>query len=77
MWWSRRVGIRHQIKRLQDELKTLRKERRLLEAKGCFSDRELAEKEARLEEYSRRIQILELELDRLYLLQHSGAEREA
>jgi chromosome segregation ATPase len=75
MWLSKRYGLRHQIKRLESELKTLRKERQQLEAKGCYSDKELAAKEAQLEEYDRRIRILELELDRLQLSPHAGGGR--
>jgi hypothetical protein len=76
MWLSQRYPLKRQIKRLESELKTLRKERQQVEARGCYSDRELAAKEADLEGYNRRIQILELERDRLQLMYQSGGSRD-
>jgi septal ring factor EnvC (AmiA/AmiB activator) len=76
MWLSKHHPLQHQVKRLESELKTLRKERQQVEARGCYSDRELAVKEAELEDYDRRIQILELERDRLQLMYQTGGSRE-
>ena len=66
MWLSQHHSLNRQIKRLDTELKALHKERQQVEAQGCYSDRELAAKEAQLEDYDRRIQILELERRRLH-----------
>ncbi len=54
----------------------LSKHRQQVEARGCFSDRELAAKEAELEDYDRRIQRLKLERDRLRLLQDTGRDQD-
>ena len=72
MWLSEHDSLRGQIKRLAGELKTLRKERQQAEATGCYSDRELAAKEAAIEDYDRRIQILEIERDRLQFMYQTG-----
>jgi chromosome segregation ATPase len=72
MWLSKRHSRKRQLKRIESELKMLRRERQQVEARGCFSDRELAAKEAELEDYDRRIQRLKLERDRLRLLQDTG-----
>jgi hypothetical protein len=69
-------SLTRQVKRLDAELKALHKERQQVEARGCYSDRELAAKEAQLEEYDRRIHILELERSRLQLMLHSGGDHE-
>jgi hypothetical protein len=69
-------ALKRQVKRLDSELKALRKERQQVEAKGCYSDRELAAKEIELEDYDRRIQILELERDRLLLMHQTGGGRD-
>jgi chromosome segregation ATPase len=76
MWLSKHHSLTHQIKRLDGDLNTLRKERRQIEARGCYSDRELAAKEAVLEDYDRRIQILELERDRLQRMYQTGGSRD-
>jgi chromosome segregation ATPase len=76
MWLSGRDSLRRQIKRLESELRTLRRQRRHVQARGCFSDRELAAKEAALEDYDRRIQILELERDRLQFIHQTGGSRD-
>jgi hypothetical protein len=76
MWRSEHDSLIHQIKRLDRELKTLRKERQQADAKGCYSDRELAAKEAALEDYDRRIQILEIERDRLQFMHQTGGSRD-
>jgi hypothetical protein len=76
MWLSKHYSLERQIKRLDSELKTLRKERQQVEAKGCYSDRELAAKEAGLEDYDRRIHILELERARLQLMYQTGGSRD-
>jgi chromosome segregation ATPase len=76
MWLSEHDSLRRQIKRLAGELKTLRKERQQVEATGCYSDRELAAKEAAIEDYDRRIQILEIERDRLQFMYQTGGSRD-
>jgi chromosome segregation ATPase len=76
MWLSEHDSLRGQIKRLDSELKTLRKERQQVEATGCYSDRELAAKEAAIEDYNRRIQILEIERDRLQFMYQSGGSHD-
>ena len=76
MWLSEHDSLKHQIKRLAGELKTLRKERQQVEATGCYSDRELAAKEAALEDYDRRILILEIERDRLQFMYQSGGSHD-
>ena len=76
MWLSEHDSLRGQIKRLDSELKTLRKERQQVEATGCYSDRELAAKEAAIEDYDRRIQILEIERDRLQFMYQTGGSQD-
>jgi hypothetical protein len=76
MWLSEHDSLRRQIKRLDGELKTLRKERQQVEVTGCYSDRELVAKEAALEDYDRRIQILEIERDRLQLMYQTGGSHD-
>jgi septal ring factor EnvC (AmiA/AmiB activator) len=76
MWLSEHDSLRRQIKRLESELKTLRKARQEIQATGCYSDRELAAKEAALEDYDRRIQILDLERDRLRLMYQTGGSHD-
>jgi septal ring factor EnvC (AmiA/AmiB activator) len=76
MWLSEHDSLRGQIKRLDSELKTLRKERQQVEATGCYSDRELAAKEAAIEDYDRRIQILEIERDRLQFMYQTGGSHD-
>ena len=76
MWLSEHDSLRRQIKRLAGELKTLRKERQQVEATGCYSDRELAAKEAAIEDYDRRIQIIEIERDRLQFMYQSGGSHD-
>ena len=39
MWLAKRDGLGRQIKRLEYELNTLRKEQQRLEARGCYSDK--------------------------------------
>jgi chromosome segregation ATPase len=75
MWLAQHHALKRQIKRLDTELKALRKQRQQIEVRGCYSDRELAVKEVDLEDYDRRIQILELERDRLQLMFNGGEER--
>jgi chromosome segregation ATPase len=76
MWLSEHDSLRSQIKRLDSELKTLRKERQQVEATGCYSDRELAAKEAAIEDYDRRIQIIEIERDRLQFMYQTGGSHD-
>ena len=76
MWLSEQDSLRRQIKRLDSELKTLHKERQQVEATGCYSDRELVAKEAAIEDYDRRIQILEIERDRLQFMYQTGGSHD-
>jgi predicted nucleic acid-binding Zn-ribbon protein len=73
---SEHDSLRRQIKRLESEIKNLRKERHQVEATGCYSDRELVAKEAALEDYDRRIQILEIERDRLQFMYQTGGSHD-
>jgi hypothetical protein len=72
MWLSEQDSLKRQIKRLDSELKILRKERQQVEATGCYSDRELVAKETTLDDYDRRIQILAIERDRLQFMYQTG-----
>jgi hypothetical protein len=76
MWLSEHDTLKRQIKRLEQELKSLRKERQQLEAAGCYSDRELVAKEAAIEDCDRRIQIIEIERDRLQFIYHTGGSHD-
>src|SRR5688500_6097109 len=76
MWLSKQHSLKHQIRRLDSELKSLRKERQQVEAKGCYSDRALAAKEVELEDFDRRMQILELERNRLQRMYQTGGSRD-
>ena len=76
MWLSKQHPLRQQVKRLEHELKSLRKAYQQIEARGCFSDRELAAKETELKDYDHRIQILELERDRLQRMYQTGGGRD-
>jgi hypothetical protein len=76
MWRSEHDSLKRQIKRLDGELKALRKERQQVEATGCYSDRELAAKEAVLEDFDRRLQILEIERYRLQFMHQTGGSRD-
>lgn len=75
MWASEQRSLRRQIKRIDAELKVLRRERQQVEVRGCYSDKELAAKDQELTDYDRRIQILELERSRLQLHHNAGGER--
>ncbi len=75
MWASGQRSLRRQIKQIDAEIKTLRKERQQLETRGCFSDRELAAKDGQLAEYRRRLQALELERTRLQMQFNTGGGR--
>ena len=77
MWASEQHSLRRQIKRIDGELKTLRRDREQLETRGCYSDKELAAKDAELAEYDRRIQILDLERTRLQLQHNAGGVRDS
>jgi len=76
MWLSKQHSLKQQIKRLENELKILDRERQLIEVRGCYSDRELAAKECELEDYDRRLQIIELERDRLQRMYQTGGGRD-
>jgi hypothetical protein len=73
---SEHDSLRRQIKRLDGEIKTLRRERQQVEGTGCYSDRELVAKEAALDDYDRRIQILEIERERLQLMYQTGGSHD-
>jgi hypothetical protein len=73
---SEHDSLKRQIKRLEGELKILRKERQQVEATGCYSDRELVAKEAALDDYDRRIQILAIERDRLQFMYQTGGSHD-
>ncbi len=77
MWASEQRSLRRQIKRIAVELKTLRKERQQIETLGCYSDKELAAKDAQLAEFDRRIQILDLERTRLQLQYNTGGGQDS
>ena len=72
----KRHSRKRQLQGIESELKVLRRERHQVEARGCYSDRELAAKEAELEEFDRRIQRLELERGRLRMRRNTGEERD-
>jgi hypothetical protein len=76
MWLAQHHSLKRQIMRLDTELKALYKQRQQVEVRGCYSDRELAVKEANLADYDRRTRILKLERDRLQLMFNSGEDRE-
>jgi hypothetical protein len=76
MWLSKQHSLKQQIKRLENELKILRRERHQVETRGCYSDRELAAKESELGDYDRRMQIIELERERLQLMYQTGGGRD-
>lgn len=76
MWLSKQHSLKQQIKRLENELKILGKERQQIEVRGCYSDRELAAKESELEDYDRHMQIIELERDRLQRMYQTGGARD-
>ena len=69
---SKPDSLKYHLKRLEHELKILHKERQQVEGRGCFSDRELAAKEAELEDYDRRIALLDRERDRLQFMHQTG-----
>jgi hypothetical protein len=76
MWLSEHDTLKRQIKRLNRELNTLRRERQHAGAKGCYADRQLAAKDIALQDYARRIQILEIERDRLQLTHQTGGSHD-
>ncbi|GIX47585.1 MAG: hypothetical protein KatS3mg131_1796 [Candidatus Tectimicrobiota bacterium] len=64
---ERRVMLagRHEEARLRAELRQLLQQRQAVERRGCFSDRELAEKDLELERLDRRIKALKIQQFRL------------
>ncbi|MGQ4808961.1 hypothetical protein NKDENANG_02356 [Candidatus Entotheonellaceae bacterium PAL068K] len=48
-------STKHEEVQLRGELRNLLQQRQILEQIGCFSDRELDEKDSQLEEFDRRI----------------------
>ena len=72
----KRHSRKRQLQGIESELKVLRRERHQVEARGCYSDRELAAKEAELEDCNRRMQRLDFEHDRLRLLQDTGRDQD-
>ncbi len=64
---ERPVGhpAKHQEGQLKAELRHLSQQRQVIEQRGCFSDRELAEKDLELEEFDRRINAVKKQQFRL------------
>ncbi len=56
---------KHEEAQLRGELRHLQQQRQLLEQRGCFSDRELEEKDDQLEELDRRIKTVKNQQFRL------------
>jgi len=77
MWASGQRSLRRQIKQIDAEIKTLRKERQQVESRGCFSDKELAAKDDQLAVYDRRMQALDIERNRLQMQVNTGGGRES
>lgn len=57
--------LRKKISELEESVAKLRKERLDVEAIGCFSDRELVQKQEKLEKVDQRIRLLEDEKEKL------------
>jgi hypothetical protein len=64
---ERRVGhsTKHEEAHLRTELRQLLQQRQAIEQRGCFSDRELEEKDQELEELERRIKAIKNQQFRL------------
>lgn len=58
-------STKHEEAQLRAELRQLLQQRQAVEQRGCFSDRELAEKDSELEQFDRRIQALKTQQFRL------------
>ena len=52
------AATKHEEAQLRAELRQLLQQRQAVEQRGCFSDRELAEKDSALEQLDRRIKAL-------------------
>ena len=57
--------VKHEEARLRAELRQLLQQRQAIEQRGCFSDRELEEKDLELEQLDRRIKALKNQQFRL------------
>jgi chromosome segregation ATPase len=57
--------IRKKISELEEAAAALRKERVVVEKSGCFSDKELAQKQERLDNLDQRLNLIEDEKDKL------------
>ena len=57
--------VRKKISELEESIAKLRKERQAVEATGCFSDKELAEKQESLKHLDQRIKLIEDEKEKL------------
>lgn len=64
---ERRVGysVKHEEAQLKAELRQLTQRRQALEQLGCFSDRELADKDIELDQLDRRIKVIKNQQFRL------------
>lgn len=64
---ERRVAYstKHEEAQLRAELRQLFQQRQAIEQRGCFSDRELEEKDQELEEFDRRIRAIKNQQFRL------------
>lgn len=58
-------ATKHEEAQLRAELRQLLQQRQMVEQRGCFSDRELADKDGELEQFDRRIQALKTQQFRL------------
>ena len=58
-------STKHEEAQLRGELRNLLQQRQVLEQTGCFSDRELEEKDSQLEELDRRIKTVKNQQFRL------------
>ena len=58
-------STKHEEAQLRAELRQLLQQRQAIEQRGCFSDRELEEKDVELEELDRRIKVVKNQQFRL------------
>jgi hypothetical protein len=64
-WGGGMKETRIKVAELEASIAELRKERRTLETTGCFSDKELAQKQERLQKLDQRIRLLTTEMEEL------------
>jgi len=79
--WFKKDSLDHQTRRLNVRIKKLRSRYEEVELKGCYSDKDLAEKEATLRAVRQEILELEQEREKLWAagMQHEptgGKKRE-